>query len=133
MEGMKSVVNAYQNVQVDAAVLGATPYELISKLLSGAIGSVMGAKKYMQSGDIAGKSEHIEMAIAIISDGLRGSLNMAEGGELAQNLDGLYDYMLERLLKAHAENDATVLDEVASLLREIKLGWDGIKDQVSVS
>ena len=128
-----SVVNAYQTVQVDAAVLGSTPYELISKLLSGAIESVVGAKKYMQSGDIGGKSEHIEIAIAIISDGLRGSLNMAEGGELAQNLDGLYDYMLERLLKAHAENDVTVLDEVASLLREIKLGWDGIKGQVPVS
>lgn len=130
---MKSVVSAYQAVQIDAAVLGATPYELISKLLSGAIDSVMDAKKDMQSGDIAGKSGHIEMAIAIISDGLRGSLDMAKGGELAQRLDGLYDYMLERLLKAHAENDVTVLDEVASLLQEIKSGWDGIKDQVSMS
>jgi flagellar protein FliS len=52
---------------------------------------------------------------------------MEAGGEIAENLDSLYDYMLRRLMKAHAENDVAILDEVISLLREIKLGWDGIK------
>jgi len=130
MESMKSVVNAYQTVQIDAAVLGSTPHELISKLLSGAIDSVIGAKRHMQNKDIDGKSALIKVAIAIITDGLRGSLNMAEGGELAQKLDTLYEYMAQCLLKAHANNDIASLDEVASLLGEIKAGWDGIKDQV---
>ena len=30
MESMKTAVNAYQTVQVDAAVLGASPHELIT-------------------------------------------------------------------------------------------------------
>lgn len=130
MEGMKAAVNAYQTVQVDAAVLGASPHELIAKLLAKAISSTIAAKGHMASGDIAGKTAHIKIALAIISDGLRSSLDMEAGGELAQRLDALYDYMCQRLLKAHIDNDVIILDEVVSLLNEIKSGWDGIKDQV---
>ena len=127
MESMKAAVNAYQTVQVDAVFLGASPHELIGKLLSRAIEAIAEAKGQIQNRDIPGKSQNIEIAIAIITDGLRGSLNMEAGGEIAQNLDGLYDYMLRQLLKAHAQNDEAILDEVVALLREIKSGWDGIK------
>lgn len=127
MESMKTPVNAYQAVQVDAAILGASPHELIAKLLSRAIELIEEAKEYMLKGEISDKGQAIKVATTIITDGLRSCLNMEEGGEIAANLDALYDYMLQRLLKAHVENDTAILDEVASLLREIKLGWDGIK------
>lgn len=130
MESMKSAVNAYQTVQVDAAVLGAGPHELIAKLLSGAIDTIVEARVDILNEDIESKSQHIDIVISIISDGLRGSLNMDAGGELAQKLDSLYDYMLRRLVTAHAENDVSILDEVVLLLAEIKTGWDGIKDQI---
>jgi flagellar protein FliS len=127
MESMKSAVNAYESVQVDAAVLGASPYELIGKLLARAMEAIIEAKEQMQAGDIQGKSQNIKIATSIISDGLRSSLNIEAGGEIAANLDGLYDYMLRQLVKAHAENNTDFLDEVVTLLREIKAGWDGIK------
>ncbi len=127
MESMKSAINAYQTVQVDAAVLGASPHELIAKLFNKAIDSITEAKTYMQNGDITAKSQHIKIAISIIADGLQSSLNMEAGGELAERLNALYEYMVQRLMKAHIANDTAILDEVASLLREIKLGWDGIK------
>lgn len=127
MEGATKALNAYKSVDRDAAILVANPHELIAKLLSGAIDSITMAKQFMQKNDIAAKSRYISSAIAIISDGLRGCLNMEAGGEIAANLDALYDYMLRRLISAHAHNDPAILDEVISLLREIKLGWDGIK------
>jgi flagellar protein FliS len=127
MESMKTAANAYQKVQVDAAVLGASPHDLIAKLLSGAIDSIQEAKKHMLDQDIATKSQCIKVATSIISDGLRSCLNMEAGGEIAANLDALYDYMLRRLVKAHAENDPAILDEIVTLLREIKMGWDAIK------
>jgi len=127
MESTKTAVNAYQAVQVDAAVLGASPHELIAKLLSKAIESIGEARGYIVSNDIPNKSEHIKIAISIISDGLRGSLNMDAGGEIAENLNALYEYMLQRLMVGHAKNDLVALDEVNTLLREVKSGWDGIK------
>ena len=127
MEGMKSAVNAYETVQVDAAVLGASPHELIGKLLSRATEAIFEAKEQMIEGDIPGKSQNIKIAVSIISDGLRSCLNMEAGGEIAENLDGLYEYMLRQLMTAHAENNSAMLDEVTSLLGEIKTGWDGIK------
>jgi len=130
MESMKSALNAYQTVQVDAAVLGASPHELIAKLFAKAIESVRVARAAMLNGDIEAKSQHIKIAISIISDGLHSSLNMEAGGELAENLDALYTYMLQRLMKAHIDNDAAIFDEVALLLGEIKSGWDGIKDKL---
>lgn len=126
MEG-KTAVNAYEAVQVDAAVLGATPYELIGKLLARALEAIVEAKQNIQGGDIPGKTTNIKIATSIIADGLRSSLNMEAGGEIAANLDSLYDYMLRQLVKAHAENNVELLDEVATLLQEIKAGWDGIK------
>ncbi len=127
MESTKTAVNAYQTVQIDAAVLGASPHELIAKLLSKAIDSIHEAKGYMLNNDIPNKSRNIKIAISIISDGLRGSLNMDAGGEIAEKLDALYEYMLQRLMVGHAKNDPAALDEVNILLREIKSGWDAIK------
>ena len=127
MESMKTAVNAYQTVQVDAVVLGASPHELVAKLLARAIEAVVDAKRYMLEENVVAKGQEVKIATSIIADGLRSSLNMEAGGEIAENLDGLYDYMLRQLMKAHAGNNTAALDEVASLLREIKSGWDGIK------
>ena len=57
---------------------------------------------------------------------LQSWLDMEKGGEIAGNLNNLYDYMVRRLLEANTENDQAALDEVAGLLGEIKAGWDGI-------
>jgi flagellar protein FliS len=127
MDHTQRAANAYKSAQVDAAVLGATPYELVETLLAKAIESTKNAKQHMLKGEIIAKGEQIKLATAIIADGLRGSLNMEEGGEIAANLNVLYEYMLERLMAAHAKNDPDMLDEVVTLLGQIKQGWEGIK------
>jgi len=60
---------------------------------------------------------------------LQGSLDHSAGGELAQNLDRLYDYMNRRLLEATSQNNLAMIDEVMSLLLEVKQGWDGIRQE----
>ncbi|MCY1305876.1 Flagellar secretion chaperone FliS [compost metagenome] len=74
---------------------------------------------------MAEKGELIGKALGIVS-GLREALDMEKGGELAGNLESLYGYITQRLLEANRNNDATILDEVAGLLREVKSGWDQI-------
>ncbi|MCS4502801.1 Flagellar secretion chaperone FliS [wastewater metagenome] len=117
-------VNAYQQVDRSGANY-ADPWQLTAMLFNGGLERVAQARGAMERGDVAVKGERIGKAIGIL-DGLRASLNHEEGGELASNLDSLYEYMQRRLVAANAHNDLTALDEVATLLREIKEGWDGI-------
>jgi flagellar protein FliS len=84
----------------------------------------------MQRRKIAEKGNFITSACSIVF-GLRSSLDLEAGGELAANLDRLYDYMFRRLMDAHIQNDESALDEVVSLLHEIKNGWDAIPQETT--
>jgi flagellar secretion chaperone FliS len=61
---------------------------------------------------------------------LRGSLNLADGGELAQNLSNLYEYMVRQLLLANVENDANKVTEVLGLLNDVRGAWIAIGPEV---
>ncbi len=87
------------------------------------------AKARITAKDYEGKGKLISKALEIIG-GLRSFLDFEQGGELAAHLESLYDYMERTLFEANAKNDIAKLDEVAYLLRQIKDGWDGIRDEV---
>jgi flagellar protein FliS len=120
-------MNAYAKMGNDVAVETASPHKLISMLYEGAILAIVKAKAYMQNGEIAAKGESISKAMSIINLGLLASLDTTVGGELAQNLQMLYEYMSQTLLEANVKNDPAKLDEVAGLLRDLKSAWDTIE------
>ena len=122
-----SALRQYQQVNTDAAVLSANPHRLIEMLMDGALERLASAKGHIQRGEIALKGEQIGKAMDIIG-GLREGLNAETGGEIAINLDNLYDYLQRRLLQTNLNSDSAILDEVAGLLREIKNGWSAIGD-----
>jgi flagellar protein FliS len=128
-------MNAYQAAQnysstkVHSGVEDASPHRLIQMLFEGALERIAQAKGAMQQNQIARKGELIGKAINIIG-GLQGSLNDTDGGELAGNLDDLYDYIIRRLTQANFANDMSMLDECGRLLGEIKSAWDAIGSQV---
>jgi flagellar protein FliS len=107
-------------------VAAATPHQLIVMLYEGAELAVRMAIKHMNEGDMARKSAAISKAGAIILEGLRAALDVEQGGELAQQLDSLYDYMNKRLLLAHLNNQTAPLEEVLGLLRELHGAWERI-------
>lgn len=122
---MQNGIFEYRKVGVQTGVESASPHKLIQMLLDGAIEKVQLARGYMERGEIAKKGETVSWAMAIV-DGLRSSLDLGRGGEVAGNLDALYDYMLRRLAEANLANDPALLDEVVKLLAEIREGWNGI-------
>jgi flagellar protein FliS len=124
-------INAYGSVGVETAVTTASPHQLIVLLFEGARQAVVVARAGMEGGDIQKKGNSITKAIDIILNGLRESLNLDEGGDLAQNLSALYDYMARRLLYANAHNDIAALDEVLNLLTEIHGAWVDIGKHTS--
>jgi flagellar protein FliS len=129
MAKVHSAVQQYNRVGVTTSVEAASPHRLIQMLMAGALEKIAIAKGHMERNEIAQKGSHISWAISII-DGLRASLNLEAGGEIAQNLDDLYDYMTRRLARANVENNIDLLDEVASLLRTIKGAWDEIPEDI---
>jgi len=91
--------------------------------MQGALDRIATARGHILRGETAGKGEQIGSAIGLI-DGLRTCLDMERGQDIAVNLDGLYGYMLNRLMDANLKNDDAALTEVADLLSEIKSAWE---------
>lgn len=120
-----SALRQYQQVDTQGAVAEASPHHLVTMLMDGALDRISMAKGHMMRNEPAEKGRRIGAAISII-DGLRASLNMKEGGEMAANLASLYDYMLRQLLQANLNDRGEYLDEVASLLKEIRDAWIAI-------
>ena len=96
--------------------------QLILCLMDGALDRIIIAKGHMHRQEIAAKGEAISRAIGLI-DGLRTALDKDRGGDIAGNLERLYDYMMRRLVEANFRNDEARLDEVAGLMEEIRAGW----------
>lgn len=132
MMSSKSALSVYQQVNAQTGIVDADPHRLIQMLLDGAVDRIAQAKGALYSGDTAAMGEALGKALGIIS-GLQGCLDREQGGEIAANLDRLYDYMSLRLMDVHSGHDAAPLDEVVGLLGTIKSGWDGIRSQVSAN
>lgn len=118
-------IKQYNQVSIQTDVESAGPHRLIQMLMEGALEKITKAKGHMERAEIAAKGTNIKWAISII-DGLLMSLNKEAGGEIAENLEILYEYMQCTLVNANAENDIELLEEVSSLLITIKDGWDEI-------
>jgi len=121
----ESALKQYQAVGVQTGVQNATPHQLISMLLEGAIDRVSAARGAIERSEVARKGELISRAIEIV-DNLRASLDHEKGGQLSSNLASLYDYMEQRLVEANLGSDVEKLSEVAALLTEIQTAWDEI-------
>lgn len=119
----------YNQVNNYSGVTDADPHRLVQMLLEGVLGKIAVVKGLMIRGEIGKKGEVMGNAISIVA-GLRSSLNVEAGGELAENLDNLYEYIERRLITSNINNDTEILDEVMGLLREIKSGWDAIPVEV---
>ncbi|MCM7078955.1 flagellar export chaperone FliS [Enterobacter roggenkampii] len=122
----KSGIQAYAQVGVESAVLSASPHKLVVLLFDGALSAMKKAIILIEQGDIPGKGQAISKAINIISNGLQSGLNHEVGGDLAANLDSLYDYMTRRLLQANLHNDINAINEVVELLNNIADAWKEI-------
>ena len=124
MQANNPFLRSYQQTRV-AEVFTASPHKLIEMCLAGALERIAIAKGAMQRGDLGEKARRISAAVAIVEH-LKMSLDAKAGGELARNLDNLYDYVMRRLAQANIGNDEAMLDEVTGLLGQIKAGWDGL-------
>ncbi|MBK7251401.1 MAG: flagellar export chaperone FliS [Gammaproteobacteria bacterium] len=113
---------AYQSVAAHGGVAAADPHRLVLMLMDGALERIAAARGCIQSKATIEKARVVHRAVAII-DELRCSLDLDKGGPIAANLDDLYDYCCRQLLRGSVQNRVEFLDEVATLLKEIRSAW----------
>ena len=126
---MGSGLDSYRNMGAYGNLADASPYQVIQLMLDALLSRISEATGHIERGEVAAKGEKIGKALSII-EGLLLGLDKERGGDIALNLERLYDYVSRTLLKANLENRVDLLKEASSLLREIKLGWDGIAAEV---
>jgi flagellar protein FliS len=120
-------INAYKKDSLKQEIASADPHRLTLMLMQGSLDRMAYAKGCMERKDFAGKAEHLSRVNAILLN-LRDTLDLDVGGDVAQNLYSLYEYMITRLLDASVQNSLQILDEVISLLLPIKKAWASIPE-----
>lgn len=118
--------SAYARVGVESGVMSASPHQLIVMLFDGASASIRAARIHMQSGNTVEKGKSISKALDIINNGLVAALDQEKGGEIAERLGSLYDYIARLLLAANLRNDEESLDNAERLLDDIASAWRDI-------
>lgn len=120
---------AYTAVSLDSQIAGATPHQLIVLLYDGAINAMRRAEIYFQSGNIARRGEMISRAINIIDNGLRAGLDHEKGGQIAAELESLYEYISRTLLEANLNKSGENLPHLISLMTEMQETWQAINPE----
>ncbi|MBE1302211.1 MAG: flagellar export chaperone FliS [Alteromonadaceae bacterium] len=115
-------IQAYKKGSLKQDLSTADPHKITLMLMQGALEKIAYAKGAMERREYESKAQHVSKAIAIIVS-LRDTLDMDIGGELAENLFSLYDYMVTRLNDGNIQNNEKILDEVIQLMLPIKNAW----------
>lgn len=118
-------VNAYKKTEV----VTANKEQILLLMYEGAIKFMRTAIAASQAGDVSERGSHIVRTQDIINE-LRATLNFEVGGEIATNLESLYAYMTQRLLKASAESGTAELEEVLKILETLSEAWHQAVDTV---
>lgn len=126
MLAAQRAMGAYAKVGLETSTMGASPHQLIQMLFEGARSALAIARRGVERRDLAEKGRAITRAMTIVGEGLRGSLDLARGGEIAANLDALYAYMEAELIAANLHNDTHRIDNVDGLLASLQSAWSEI-------
>jgi flagellar protein FliS len=122
----------YRAVRSHGLVADASPTKLVQVMFEHILSELATAQGRMERirnnlplADVIAKGKSMGKAVRLINH-LNATLDMERGGQIAENLRALYEYMMSRLTLANATNDARIVSEAASLVRTIKAGWDQI-------
>ena len=113
------------NEYLTNAVMTASPEKLVVMMYDGAITAMDRARTAITRRDHTEAGNMLSRAYAIVSE-LRSTLDFANGGEVALDLESLYRFVCERLTRANSERNIQLIEEARGIMARVKEGWDGI-------
>lgn len=117
---------AYGNQSIDqyrkAAINSASPLQLVIMLYDGSMKFMLAAKVAMEAEDRFTQNEKLQRAQRIISE-LTSCLDMEAGGDIAQNLYSLYDFVYNRLVEANIQDRPDYIDQAMKVMSDLRESW----------
>ena len=114
-------IDAYQR----SDVLTADPLTLVILCYNSAISNLKMAQARFSEHQYEAKTIAISKAVDIIGE-LMSTLNFEAGGDIARNLNAIYRYALQRISYGDIHKDMSALDEVISILEDLRDAWKTI-------
>ena len=121
---MKDQVNAYNQTDI----LGKSQVELVIKVYDGAIEAYRAARDAYEKDDNNTGFEKLQRARRFVTH-LYTTLNMEEGGEIAEKLSQLYAFVINQTNIIEGTKDLAQIDDNINILNNLRLGWVGLKEQ----
>lgn len=115
--------SAYQRINVETSMHTIDKHQIVSLLFDGLMESLGTARGALARQDVPAKCAAVSKALRILQEGLTTGLDKVDGGELASNLESLYDYCVNRLILANARNDDAIFQEVQRLIESVAQAW----------
>ena len=128
MQGPYSFSASYSANQYRSNSVNTSPLQLVVMCYDGMLRFMGKAQDAIEKGDIENKVKFVNKTIAIV-DELQNSLDFVRGGEVARNLDRVYDYFNHELMKVGIKNDVKVLEHLCKLTRELREAWAKIAQE----
>lgn len=120
---------AYGQMAVNTRATTTDAHGLIDMLLDAVDEQIAIALGALEGGDAERRGKAVNKAVMLLQEGLRGGLDLDKGGELAEQLDALYEYCAARLVEAHTKRDRSVMEEVRAHLNAVADSWKAIRPQ----
>jgi len=117
--------SAYKNTAVEGKAAGADIHKLVLMLFDGFLDELARVEGHISAKRHDKKAIGIEKLLKILS-GLDASLDTDNGGEVAMNMQRLYQHCGQALLQASMKNDLTYIDTVRVIMTNLQEGWQGI-------
>jgi flagellar protein FliS len=128
----RRTLRMYEAVGYEATVEFADQHMLVCLLFRALMQSMSDAERHLLARHYQLKGTALLKAQDILH-GLRNTLDFSKGGDLARDLDAIYDYCLRLLVRAHVHNDVAKLHEARDLLGRLESAWNLIPARLATA
>jgi len=118
---VSKVANAYSNISAETSIKDSSPLELILLVFDKIFDHLIRGKKELILGETG--AEPLTKAVDLLNVGLIASLNKEHGGQIAENLEVVYLWAINKIIEARLNKKPDRIDDVVKVLNPIYDGW----------